>query len=82
MGKICQRVTTDDAIESRRKQLWKTELVNNAPYTNPSEDIAPSPPPSFKKNPAKDDPVKTTPIENTTNGREKPLISKGTVSLR
>lgn len=27
-------------------------------------------------------PVSTTPIENTTKGSEKPLISNGTVSLR
>ena len=60
----------------------QADIDDNAPYTNPRDDIAPSPPPSFKKNPAKEDPVKTTPIENTTNGREKPLISKGTVSLR
>ena len=32
--------------------------------------------------PAKDEPVRITPILNTTKGREKPLISKGTVSLR
>ena len=44
--------------------------------------MAPSPPPSFKKKPAKDDPVRTTPIEKTTKGKENPLISNGTVSLR
>jgi hypothetical protein len=54
----------------------------NVPYTNPRDEIAPSPPPSFKKNPANEEPVRTTPMENTTKGREKPLISNGTVSLR
>jgi hypothetical protein len=52
------------------------------PYTKPKEEIAPSPPPSFKKNPAKDELVRTTPIVKTIRGSEKPLISKGTVSLK
>ena len=48
------------------------------PYTKPRELRAPSPPPSFKKYPANEKPVKPIPIENTTNGKENPRISNGT----
>ena len=52
------------------------------PYTKPRDDNAPSPPPSFKKKPANENPVKMIPTENTTNGNENPLNSNGTVSLK
>ena len=50
------------------------------PYAKPSDDTAPSAPPSLRKNPAKDEAVNMTPIEKTTNGKENPRNSKGTVS--
>lgn len=31
-------------------------LISCLPYTNPRDEMAPSPPPSFKKKPAKEDP--------------------------